>query len=83
VIAHITSVTEHGSPGMTQRSREPSSLGANVAGGSRVRRPEWVRDRDVWLVDDVMTTRATFEACVEQLAEAGARPVGLALAWAQ
>jgi predicted amidophosphoribosyltransferase len=55
----------------------------NVKDAFRVRRPEWVKDREVWLMDDVITTGATFESALGALAAAGARPAGIALAWAQ
>jgi ComF family protein len=55
----------------------------NVDGAFRARRPDWLSGRTVMVVDDVMTTGATLEACMEVLASAGARPLGVALAWAQ
>ena len=55
----------------------------NLAGAFRLRRPEWLEGRSVLIVDDVLTTGATLEACLEALAGAGASPTGVALAWAQ
>ena len=61
----------------------PAERRANLAGAFRVRRPEWLAGRNVLIVDDVLTTGATFEACFDALIGAGARPTGAALAWAQ
>jgi predicted amidophosphoribosyltransferase len=56
---------------------------ANVAGAFRLRRPSWVPggpeplgDRNVWLVDDVLTSGATLQACARVLRQAGARQIG-------
>ncbi len=49
----------------------------NVAGAFRVRRPDRVRGLRVALVDDVMTTGATANACAAALKRAGARRVTL------
>lgn len=49
----------------------------NVAGAFKVRRPERVRGLRVVLVDDVMTTGATANACAAALKRAGARRVTL------
>jgi ComF family protein len=49
----------------------------NVAGAFEVRRPERVRGLRVALVDDVMTTGATANACAAALKRAGARRVTL------
>jgi ComF family protein len=82
-VPYVDGVLERVKPTLPQARLDPLARRANVAGAFRVRRPEWVRGRDVWLLDDVMTTGATFEACLERLIEAGARPIGIALAWAQ
>lgn len=47
----------------------------NVKGTFTVRRPEWIRGRTVLIVDDVMTTGATFSECARVLKAAGARTV--------
>jgi ComF family protein len=47
----------------------------NVRGAFAVPRPERVRGRRVLLVDDVLTTGATADACARALLEAGARSV--------
>jgi ComF family protein len=48
---------------------------ANVSGAFTVRRPEWVAGKRVLLVDDVMTTGATANACAAALKQAGAARV--------
>jgi ComF family protein len=54
-----------------------SSRTANVHGAFRVRRfhARVVRDADVWLVDDVVTSGATADECARTLLRAGARSV--------
>src|SRR5690606_39095563 len=48
---------------------------ANVRGAFRVRNPQAVAGRGIVLVDDVMTTGATLDACARALKRAGARTV--------
>ena len=56
---------------------------ANLAGAFRLAQPKALAGRSVLIVDDVLTTGATLEACLAPLEAAGARAKGLALAWAQ
>jgi ComF family protein len=66
-----------------QARLDPERRRRNLAGAFRVTEPQRYRGRRVLVVDDVMTTGATLEVCLGTLAEAGARPVGAVLAWAQ
>lgn len=54
----------------------------NVRGAFRVGRPAAVAGRDIVLVDDVLTTGATAEACARMLFRAGAHSVRV-LTWAR
>jgi ComF family protein len=77
-------------PGVLARTRPTpaqSRLGpverrANVAGAFRVVQPWAVRARRVWIVDDVVTTGATLDACLDALRDAGATASAITLAWA-
>ncbi len=65
------------SRGMGRRQRA-----ANVRAAFRVAHPDQVRDQDIVLIDDVLTTGATAEACTRILLRAGARRVRV-LTWAR
>lgn len=65
------------SEGMGREERQ-----ANVAGAFAARRPDRYRGRPVILVDDVMTSGATMDACAAALDASGAGPVH-ALAFAR
>ncbi len=65
------------SKGMGRRARA-----GNVRGAFRVARPAVVRGQRIVLIDDVLTTGATAEACTRMLLRAGAREVRV-LTWAR
>ena len=67
----------------TRRTATQTKLNAeervkNVTGAFEVVHPEPVRGKGVLLVDDVLTTGATVNACAQALLEAGAKRVRLA-----
>jgi ComF family protein len=59
----------------TSRGMGRAARARNVRGVFRINRPAEVRDRTVVLVDDVLTTGATADACARVLRRAGARAV--------
>jgi ComF family protein len=63
--------------GLGARARRRNLEGAFVAD-----RPAILRNREILIVDDVLTTGCTLEACLEVLRDCGARATGVALAWA-
>jgi len=60
----------------------PAARRTNLAGAFRVKAPEALAERSILIVDDVITTGSTLEACCDTLARIGARPSAVALAWA-
>ena len=80
---HVHGVLERVRPTRPQARLDPAARRRNLDGAFRVARPEWIEGRSVLLVDDVITTGATFESALRVLGRAGARASGIALAWAQ
>ncbi len=68
ILARVRATAPQVGLGISERRR-------NVRGAFAVRRPEALRGRRVLLVDDVMTTGATAEACAYALRHSGAREV--------
>lgn len=82
-VPRLAGALERVRPTRPQARLGPAERRANLAGAFRVRRPEWLAGRNVLIVDDVLTTGATLDACFEALGRAGAHPTGVTLAWAQ
>lgn len=59
----------------TQTRLDAAHRRMNMRGAFKVTGPEWVRQRCVLLVDDVMTTGATLNECARMLKKAGAHTV--------
>jgi ComF family protein len=62
----------------TQTKKKRYERFENVESIYGINRAELVRDKHILVVDDVMTTGATFETCVEILLRHGAREVSVA-----
>ena len=62
----------------TQTKLNAEERAKNVAGAFQVTCPESVRGQEILLVDDVLTTGATVNACTQALLDAGAKRVSMA-----
>jgi ComF family protein len=70
-------------PTKTQALLGPAERRRNLDGAFQLVDPDAWKGRTVLLVDDVLTTGATLEACLAPLRAARADATALALAWAQ
>ncbi|PLX18198.1 MAG: hypothetical protein C0599_12610 [Salinivirgaceae bacterium] len=61
----------------TQTKKSRFERWENVSNIFSVTDPDKIKDKHILLVDDVVTTGSTMEACVEALLEAGAKEVSL------
>ncbi|MEJ1236835.1 ComF family protein [Chryseolinea sp. T2] len=62
----------------TQTKKSRVTRWENIANAFRIALPEIVKDRSILLVDDVITTGSTLEACVQALLSAGPRDISVA-----
>ena len=74
-LAYIGRAVRRRVPTLTQTHLTAEERMSNVSGAFDVHRVDWVRDRSLLLVDDVITTGATMFACAEALRRAGAAAV--------
>ncbi len=82
-VPHLAGALERVRPTRPQARLDPRGRRANVAGAFRAVTPAALKGRNVLIVDDVLTTGSTLDACLDALADAGANAAGVTLAWAQ
>lgn len=78
-IPHHPAILERvkNTPTLTRLSR--TARAAIIKGAFKVNNPELIKNADVLLVDDIMTTAATVSECARTLKAAGARKVSVAV----
>jgi ComF family protein len=62
----------------TQTSKSRVSRWENIANAFTVKIPELIKDRSILIVDDVITTGSTLEACVHAIMSATPRDISVA-----